>query len=291
MKSYKFLTTCIAVIAIMFSSCSKEDDEIDPQSLSDFENIALDSSIEEVASVLDAYAMYGADYIDFDDATGKSSDKKRILYDRAEFFSDCAIIEEEIVDEISTTTITFEDECLDKNGDIVSGTITITKPTLETDKSRSIVFVDFSINGYVVNGTKSKVHTTENENGNPQSDGTVDLSILTDEGTITKTGTRQVEITSGGDTDTHEDDEKTYTGSYTFTDAEGNSTEVVITTALVKPAGCMYKSSGIKEYTESDEVSILNYGDGTCDDIAELTAPDGTTTEVELKRSRKGYRL
>ncbi|MDO5969371.1 hypothetical protein Q4Q35_06095 [Flavivirga aquimarina] len=289
MKKNKFIVvSAIVTITLGFLSCTEEAS----QSLSAAEQVALEASVEEVESVIDAYSLYAVSSLEFE-STGKTSSGKTQLgkgcKDRSGFFPDCTVFEEVIEDDVTTITISFPDDCEDRNGDIISGTITIVKSSLDTDKSRSITFDAFTVNGYVVNGTKTHEYTAENENGNPQIEGSVNITIETDEGTITKVGTRLVEVTAGGDTDTHKDDEKTITGSYSFTDVEDNTKSVEITTALVKPAACKYIAEGIKEYTEADETSILDYGDGTCDNVATLTEADETVTEIELKRKRRRF--
>ncbi|GAA3644058.1 hypothetical protein [Flavivirga jejuensis] len=293
MKKNKF-NIAFAIVTITLGLFSCTDDTSQNQSTSAVELVTLEASVEEVESVVDTYSLYALSSLEFEsttDVTGKTSSGKTKLgkgcKDRSGFFPDCAVFEEVTEGDVTTTTISFPDDCEDRNGDIISGTITIVKSTLDTDKSRTITFDVFTVNGYVTNGTKTHEYTAENENGNPQIEGSVNITIETDEGTITKAGTRLVEVTAGSDTDTHKDDEKTITGSYSFTDAEENTKTVEITTALIKPAACKYIAEGIKEYTEAGETSILDYGDGTCDNLATLTEADETVTEIELKRKRK----
>lgn len=149
------------------------------------------------------------------------------------------------------------------------------------------MFTDFSVNGYVINGTRQYEHLDENENGNPQMSGETNLIIETEEETITKTGSRLVEVTAGSDTDSYEDNEWTITGSHELIKADGSVFEMKIILPFVKPEGCGYIAFGVKEISKSGELSTLNYGDGTCDAIATWTAANGTITEIEIKRTRK----
>lgn len=295
MKKHK-LTVVMAMVTItlFFLSCNNNDAVL--EDINVLELVTLEASVEEVESIADSYSLYAVSSLEFESTstTGKTTSSGKTVLgkgckDRSGFFPDCAVFEEVTENDITTTTIAFPDDCEDPNGDIITGTITIVKSTSDTDKSRTITFDTFTVNGYIINGTKTHEYTAENENENPQMEGTVNITIETDEGTITKEGTRLIEVTVGGDTDTHKDDEKTITGSHLFTDAEGNTKTVEITTALVKPAECKYIAEGVKEYTENGETSILDYGDGTCDDIATLTEVDGTVTEIELKRKRKRF--
>ncbi len=282
----------LATTALTLSlfSCDDTSSEMnDTENLSTTELITLEASVEEVEAVVDTYSFYAVSALEFDTSTGKTS-KTTLgdgVKDRSGFFASCANFSKETVDDTTTITISFPEDCEDRNGNTVSGTITIVKSISETDKSRIVTFTDFAVNGHVINGTKQHEYTTENASGNPQLSGTVDISVTTDEGTITKVGNRVIEITSGADTDTHFDDEKTITGSHTFTDAEGTSKVVEITTPLVKPAACKFITQGVKTYTEDDATMSLDYGDGTCDNIATFTDNNGISTEIELKKRRR----
>ncbi|WP_406682645.1 hypothetical protein N1F78_08055 [Seonamhaeicola sp. MEBiC1930] len=250
---------------------------------------ASEAAIEETEVVLDDIALYSESVYGVSTSkssstiTSKSGDK----YGRSRFFKNCADIVVEVTDSLATVTITFNGECEDSDGNVITGTITKVREIGDATKTKTVTFTDVSVNGYLVNGTKQYTFVEENSNGNPQMDGTTNITVETDEGTYTKVGNRTVEITAGGDTDTCYDDEKTITGASTYTDAAGNTYSMEITTALVKPAECRYIASGIKTYTTPEGTSTLDYGDGTCDNVAIKTATDGTVTEVELRKKRK----
>ncbi len=297
MKKNKFMAAmAIATLPLFFISCNDSEPVTDDSlELSDSSGaVALETSVEAVESVADAYSFYAISALEFvTDNTGKESTERnsppKRCKDRSGFFPECTEFSEETVDDIITITVSFPDDCVDRNGDVISGTITVVKSISDTDKSRTVTFNNFSINGHVINGTKAHEYLAENGDGNPQISGSIDISVETDEGTVTKVGSRLMVITSGGDTATHIDDERTITGSHTFTDTEGQAKVVEITTPLVKPEACKYIAQGVKTYTVSGEVSTLDYGDGTCDNMATLTEADGTVTEIELKRKRKKY--
>lgn len=67
--------------------------------------------------------------------------------------------------------------------------------------------------------------------------------------------------------------------------------EKVITKPLVKIEGCKYIVEGTIEFQKSGEViAIIDFGDGTCDDIATKTV-DGVTSEFSLNKGgdKEGY--
>ncbi|MFI1773019.1 hypothetical protein [Thalassobellus citreus] len=285
MKRLKLL---LVLVALGFIACDNENVPSDELSAS----LSVDSEIiiEEAESVLDDISIYSDSSFEIESTSKSSSSSKETTgkdkRGRSGFFKNCADITIEEVDDTVTTTITFTDACEDYNGNIISGTIVKVKTKSDTSKERTITIQDLSINGYVVNGTKTYSYVTSNANGNPELVSAIDLTIETDEGTISKVGTRTIEITAGGDTDTCYDDEKTITGSSTFTNKNGVTVNVEITTPLVKPAGCKYIASGIKEYTTEAGTATVDFGDGTCDKVATKTAVDGTVTEIKIGKKR-----
>ncbi|MCJ7467812.1 MAG: hypothetical protein MUO53_14105 [Maribacter sp.] len=283
MKTNKVLAALVAT-ALSVWSCQKNDaNDSSLGTMSTAESVDLAASIDDVDGYLDETIFYASNFIDFNGTVGKGDH-----HDRSGFFSSCTTFVMETVDNTTTVTIGFEPDCTDRNGNTLSGTATLSWTRTDTSRERSVTFADFTVNGYVVNGTKSFSYTNSNDNGNREMSSNVDITIVTDSGTISKVGTKLVEVTAGSDTDICLDDEITTTGSSTYTAADGTVMSMTIITPLVRPAECRYIASGIKEYTNAGETSTLDYGDGTCDDQATLTEPDGTLTEITLHRGRHG---
>jgi hypothetical protein len=283
MKTSKILLVA-ASGALTVWSCQKNDtDDSSLEAMGKVESVDLVASIDEVDGLLDETIFYANNFIDFNSPASKGDH-----HDRSGFFSSCTTFAKETLDNTTTLTIGFEPDCTDRNGNALSGTATVSWTRTDTSGDRSVTFADFTVNGYVVNGTKSFSYTSSNANGNPEMSGNVDITIVTDSGTISKVGTKVVEVTAGSDTDTYTDDEITTTGSSTFTAADGSVMSMTITTPLVKPAECRYIASGIKEYTKDDVTSTLNYGDGTCDDQATLTIGSEDPIEITFHRGRHG---
>jgi len=236
--------------------------------------------MEAIDKVLDENILYSGIFLGYTSPFGKGD------FHHFGFYPDCVVLATETTEDSITITISFMEGCEDRNGNTLSGTMVIVRSLTDTNRERSVTFTDFTINGYVVNGTKTLSYTEANENGNPQMEGMVDITVETDQGTLSKQGNSVVEITAGADTDTCLDDEITRTGSFTYTNASGDTFSLEITTPLVKPAGCAFIASGVKTYTTPEGTATLDYGDGTCDNLATLTEADGTTTDIELHHRR-----
>ncbi|MEC3906664.1 hypothetical protein VOI54_06510 [Tamlana sp. 2201CG12-4] len=292
------INSLVLLIAITFFACETERTDTDELNLLESDPVAVDAVIEEVEGVLDDIVVYsdstfGIEAISSSGSTSKVSstakDSGHGKRGRSEFFKACATIESEELDGVITTTITFSGDCEDWFGNVISGTITKVRAVSDTGKEKTVTIENLTINGYVINGTKTYTFVLSNDNGNPEMTGSVNITVETENGTRTKEGTRTVEITAGGDTDTCRDDEKTITGSSVYTNAEGASRSVTITTPLVKPAECRFIASGVKEYTREEGTTVLDYGDGTCDNVATKTSEDGTVTEIRLGKRRKHH--
>ena len=107
-----------------------------------------------------------------DTSKGETTTSK---YGRSEFFKDCADIAVSVDGTTITATITFTGDCLDNDGNVITGTITKVWSLTDTSAERTITVDNLSINGYIINGTKTYVYTSSNENGNPEMTGTVDI--------------------------------------------------------------------------------------------------------------------
>ena len=291
MKHLKILSLAMA---LSFVACDTQefDEALEDSNLaaesSLLSSVDLEASIEEADDVLDDIVIYSGHFFGIGEVSELAKGGHR--WGHSGYFRDCADIEVEKTENSVTVTIIFTGECEDENGNAITGVVTKTETYTEEGSENTITVADLSINGYVINGSKTFSWIMSNANGNPEMNGTVAISVETEEGTITKEGNKTVEITEGGDTDTWVDNVKTITGSFAYQGFE-RSFSMEITTPLIKPAACKFIVSGVKTYTSGEEVTTLDYGDGSCDGFATLTLPDGTQEEVVLgKKCRKGKR-
>jgi hypothetical protein len=84
-------------------------------------------------------------------------------------------------------------------------------------------------------------------------------------------GTHTWAQTSGAGTLTFLDDAYTITGNSTTTASTGSSLGVNITTPLVKAVTCHNVSAGVQSFQYNVIAGTLDYGGGTCDNLATLT--------------------
>lgn len=145
--------------------------------------------------------------------------------------------------------------------------------------TRIITFEDFTVDGNLIEGTK----TISNLDG-------LNLSITLEGGKITFTDgtfiTREMERNRewilGTDTPFFIwDDEFLFTGFCYGVNREGVEYSNTITEPLLKRMTCRWIVAGTMEMQVGENLTILDYGDGECDNLATITV-DGETTEITL---------
>ncbi|MEM1137055.1 MAG: hypothetical protein AAGI07_14555 [Bacteroidota bacterium] len=182
-------------------------------------------------------------------------------------------------------TIDFGESCgIDtisvKSGKIV---ITITGDMREIGSEIIYAYQDFYMDGYKIEGTTTTTNVSETMQTSILAGGkitTPDGEIISYESTSTS------EMTAGNDTRSWRDDVYQITGSTNINFSNGGSFTETITEPLVNTGDCWWTVSGIVETVDNGVSSTLNYGDGTCDNVAELTTEDGVE-EVTLGFKRR----
>jgi len=96
----------------------------------------------------------------------------------------------------------------------------------------------------------------------------------------TVTGTRVREMVEGFDTAALSDDAFLISGSQSVVGPKGTITSTITTPLSVK-ADCSHIISGVVVNTKKNKTATLNYGDGTCDNMATITI-DGTVKTIKL---------
>lgn len=281
----------IAPIALVLSfltltSCSTEEEElvVEPTSEELITVAELQASdetemiSEEVSTI--AEDVYAADEISL---TGKSDYS-------SDYLPDCVTITTVVTDTTREKTIDFGEGCELPNGNVLSGIIKLSyaKDMEAASKSIALSLEDFTFNGVAVAGSADILRVRSNENGNPQ--GTVNATFEAtwpNGDTASFTGTRTREWIEGFGTGFWGDNVFLITGSRTYVGRLGNVYMKEITTALRRELSCRFIVSGVLEISRNDNTASLDFGDGSCDAKGILTQPDGTESEVFLRRFLK----
>jgi len=182
-------------------------------------------------------------------------------------------------------TIDYGDSTVTKNGRVLSG---IVKIEIYGDKNvegrtRKISFINCGIDSIGINGTS--IHTLNTDSATTRKMTiTSDVTFTLPDGTtITRVGDIVREWLSGLNTPfACDDDMIKVTGSINVESSTGDAYTRMITDPLIRLGDCRYAVQGIVEYSKNDAViATLNYGNGACDNLAELTT-GGETIDIEL---------
>jgi hypothetical protein len=191
-----------------------------------------------------------------------------------------------------TITIDYGTGIETDHGKVIKGTVLIVmNGDKNTDGStREITFTDYAIDTIGVNGTSIEKFIGDNTATRKITSNSDVTFIINDQTTLVRKGEETSEWLAGVSTSKDlSDDKEMITGSVNVNNTTDNITySRTITTGLIELGDCRNIVSGTVEYRQDGELlGTLDYGDGTCDDLATL-AVGGTITEVTLKGPREG---
>ncbi|WP_378174361.1 hypothetical protein [Aquimarina sp. SS2-1] len=174
-------------------------------------------------------------------------------------------------------TLTFTD-CTTEDGETISGAINVSVVVENNSVSTSITFDNLTYAGNSINGSKSTSYSLNTtDGGNFVYTVTSDLAItLADGTTASEQGTKTYALT-GFDVDAS----YSLSGNWTVT-LNADTYSLATDPALEGTVSCGYFTTGTLIMTKNALSASINYGDGTCDNKATVTYPDGTTEEIEL---------
>ena len=187
-----------------------------------------------------------------------------------------------------TITIDFGDDCYTPNGLQRTGTIEVVLTgdvRNEEGAVRTVTFEDLTIGDVMtVNGTRTLTNTGQNEEGqwsfSQETSTTIDRPVL--DILRTYSGTRT--WLAGHDTEECGDDIwlRDGAGEKSISNGMGETTVTATYDAVVYDRPCGYPVSGTVTLVRNQFERIMDFGDGTCDALAELTI-NGTTYLFDLE--------
>lgn len=281
--NFKMVSVVVLGLFLMTTACNTIQDENTPTV-----SVTLDEELY-TAEVFDEIAEIGDEAMDLSET--QSAALKSTAYFNYSRLSDCVTITKVITDSIITITIDFgEENCLCNDGRLRHGKIIMTH---EGNFWDGTVYITFAFDNFFVDDNQilgeKLVMQTINEDGNREATITINGSIVLADGSglIEYEAERTRIVVEGSDTKTKRDDVIETTGSSTCTLADGTIVTSTILEPLVRKneTGCfMFIVQGVLEIVHGDESPItIDFGDGECDNLAELTQ-DGETVVIELKK-------
>jgi len=187
-----------------------------------------------------------------------------------------------------TVTLDFGEGCELPSGNVLKGKIIMSYAVDTNVHSLTIthIYEDFYFNEISIEGGNTVVRVRENDNGNPQSIITFGTTLTWPDGVFTlREGTKTREWIEGSDTRAFGDNVFLITGNWTATFKDGTVLSAEVLEPLRREMACMFIVSGLLELQKNDRVGTLDFGDGSCDNIAIFTNDEGVETEVTLGRN------
>jgi len=172
------------------------------------------------------------------------------------------------------------------NGNTRSGKIRVvlSDSVRRAGSTAVMTFENYIINGYKIEGTYTWTNTS--------TPGTRSWTRRTENGKVTvvasgrywtHSGLRTVVQTAGVSTYTRVDDVFSITGNHTVTNAANVSRDITVLEALQKKTACANIDKGKLKVQGPNHYAVIDFGDGTCDNLATLSI-DGRTPRTIILR-------
>jgi hypothetical protein len=271
-----------ALVGLLLTSC--QDEEATANVVASQE---IDLKSTETEAELDNVSDESSAIIEEAYLTEEFPETKSTVLDR--YLPDCVVITKVITQNNKEVTIDFGDGCELRNGNVVKGKIILVyeKDTEAATKTISFAFDSFVFNDKNVEGSGSILRERSNENGNPQSTRTGDVTVTWLDGSVAnKNGTKIREWIEGYGTGVWGDNVFLITGNWMFTKKNGTVLAAKVVEPLRRELACKFLVSGIVEVTKNENNALLNYGEGDCDSMAIVSINGGEDREIDLSSIR-----
>lgn len=197
---------------------------------------------------------------------------------------DCADVSVDTATHI--LTIDFGEGCEDRNGVVRSGVITVEKNGRKNQPGsyHVVTFTEFTIDSVTIDGVRTSTNITDSTAADDMQVYKVVLSggKLTFNDSITITRESEL-IRTKYRGDSIDEGYTTLTGNASGVLADGTTYTSTILEEIMMTRACEIHVpvSGVKDLVAGDLNIVVDYGDGTCDNLAELTV-NGETITIEL---------
>lgn len=304
MKTLKLLTL---VLALGFYACQEDDDKM---AFGDegFETAQAESLVTTETSsetVFEDVDLAVDESFEFSFESSASSGrelergKRKGIHGRrawrSNHFGDCVEVNHDTT--ANVITVDFGDGCEGRNGVIRSGKIIISYSEEQdvVEAWKSITFEEFYVDAVHVEGLKTHTILDIDENGNKTTSNTLVGGKLTfpDDSFATR-NSEKIRFRFRGET--LEVSYATVDGWADGTNVEGEDYSMTIDETLLFKGECFEEGQGfipvqgIKTIIKGENVIVLDYGDGECDNLVTATVNGETTVYEMTPRGRKVVR-
>lgn len=276
MKTKIFLLGFLLSLAVI--GCSKDDSTSSSSTEDATVNAKIDDATDDVSKIVD-------------DQSNRQENASRGTADApASFLPSCATVTLTTTETTWTRVVDFGTEgCAMPNGNILKGKIIISGSKNFDLPSLTISygFENFYHNSILVEGNRTVVRTKESTAAqatiHPVATMSLNMSLTFPNGNVyTRVGTRVREMVEGFTTPMiWTDNVFSISGNWSTSFPNGGSQVSTITSPLLLKMTCNHISKGIVSFTRNNITGTLDYGDGTCDNLAVVTI-NGVSHNITL---------
>jgi hypothetical protein len=268
MKSIVIKNTILifTAISLIFVGCETNDEEA-----AEAVNFSTENSTRAVQADNVAEGTFNILESGFVENEGVPTPSSRNLIS---LFPSCTTITISTNGNGGTIILDFGDSCTLNNGAVVSGIISIVYgPIISGTRTINYTFEDYAYKGNSVAGGGEILREISNANGNPQStvNEVITVSFPNSDVSATRDGLRIVEWVQGYSSGTWTDNVYEVSGNWDTTFNSGFSRSGVVTEVLVRRLSCLFVESGTLVIEQQGQSAEIDWGDGTCDNMATLT--------------------
>lgn len=175
-----------------------------------------------------------------------------------------------------TVTVNFGTGCTGWYGILRSGSITYTLSGKLKNPGTTVTaaYNNYKVNGYKIEGSYSLTNNSSISNGVMLTSTVTGGKVTYPDGTTwySYSGNRTIKQTGGIGSLNYTDYVFSITGAHSYASYKGNTLTDSVTSPLIKQASCQYISSGTVAFTFNGSIKgTLDYGSGTCDNLATLS--------------------
>ena len=280
MKTNSILKITFLFAIILFASCTKDNNDL--ANAFTTEDLQTNAKLDQVANDL-------SDIID-DQYFTENPAGKTIAPTESNLLPPCVTVTRTFTSTTWTRTINFGTTgCAMPNGAILRGIIRVSGvlPYTTTNYVITYTFDGFHYNDFLVQGnrtvTRSLGTSTYQVNTHPICVMDMNMTFTNSRGIFTRVGSRTRECVEGYTTAIWTDNVYVITGNWTTTFPNGNvhSNAISNTTPLRVRLNCDYRVvSGVVNITRPNHTAVLDYGAGTCDNLATISIDGGTPVTI-----------
>lgn len=252
----------LGALTLALVGCSKDSDEMEIAEAAKISNTELEAIFETEAYTGVADNTLASIFQNGDSATGKtlSNECYNAVYSETGF------------------TATFGN-CVLNGSENVNGTLIVTYGSGSDSADFSARYEDFFVGTTALDGTRTFSLGAGSDENAFVLEVTSDMTVTMEDGRIiSETGTRTLEFQFG---ENFEEISYEIGGSWTV-NMEDNTYGVRIESPLRGTFSCTYLVSGLMELRKNGLAVSVDLGDGTCDNRAILTYPNGAQEQLEF---------